>query len=198
MPKRVTPDFSYLQRNANGEPEIVCDGQPLCNPFVTEYGHTVYTCFLTVKDYMELVKCSEQSARRTFAQKDFPSFAFGKTLLVEVHALMEYMQQAHSRKEEVLFAPNVIDARFRFDSTRKRVFDKLCEPITCSSGKVINICFLTANDVAALTGLGRSTVYALFHRTDFPTTYMARKMVVEIHAFVDFFSKPHKPHQEAA
>lgn len=52
MPKRVTPDFSYLQRNANGEPEIVCDGQPLCNPFVTEYGHTVYTCFLTVKDYM--------------------------------------------------------------------------------------------------------------------------------------------------
>lgn len=95
-------------------------------------------------------------------------------------------------------APNVIDARFRFDSTRKRVFDKLCEPMTCSSGKVINICFLTVNDVAALTGLGRSTVYALFHRTDFPTTYMARKMVVEIHAFVDFFSKPHKPHQEAA
>lgn len=198
MPRIVTPDFSYLQRNLNDKTEIVYDGQPLCNPFVTEYGYTVYTCFLTVEDYKELVKCSEQTARRTFAQKDFPSFNFGKTLLVEIHALVEYMQQAHSRKDALSFAPNVIDARYRFERTRKRVFDKLCELMASSSGKTINACFLTVNDVMALTGLGRTTVYTLFNRTDFPTTHMARKMVVEIHAFVDFFSKPHKQNQEAA
>lgn len=55
MPKRVTPDYSYLQRNANGEPEIVCDGQPLCNPFVTEYGHTVYAIFI-----LDYGSCLEQ------------------------------------------------------------------------------------------------------------------------------------------
>lgn len=198
MPKIVKPDLSYLQKTANGQAEIVYDGQPLCNPFVTEYGAVVYTCFLTVEDYAELVRCSEQTARRTFAQKDFPAFDFGKRLLVEVHALIEYMQRAHNCKDTLPIAPNIIDARYRFDDTRKRVFDKLCEPLTCSSGKRINACFLTVNDVAALTGLGRTTAYALFNRTDFPTTYMARKKVVEIHAFVDYFAKPHKQNQKAA
>ncbi len=198
MPRKVEPDLSYLKSKVDCENKIVYDGQPICSPFVTENGHTVYTCFLTIYDYIELVKCSEQTARRAFAKSDFPSFDFGKTPLVEVHAFMEYMHQAHNRKDDIAFGRNVINMQYMHESKRKRVFDKLCEPVTCSSGKTINACFLTVNDVAALTGLGISTVYKLFNRADFPTTYMARKSVVEIHAFVDYFSKPHRQNKKAA
>lgn len=58
------------------------------------------------------------------------------------------------------------------------------------SGKEVPTCFLTVKDVCELTGWSIPTVRNLFHQKNFPSVYCGKAMVVEIHAFIQYFSIP--------
>ncbi len=62
---------------------------------------------------------------------------------------------------------------------------------TLSTGKEVPTCFLTVSEVSELTGMSIPTVRKLFHQRSFPAVRFGKSMVVEIHAFMQYFSIPH-------
>lgn len=76
---------------------------------------------------------------------------------------------------------NYFNPDFSFLLERPLVTTKL------SSGKEVNVCFLTINDVAELTHMSKSTVENLFRIPSFPACDFGKSKVVEIHALVYFF-----------
>lgn len=61
---------------------------------------------------------------------------------------------------------------------------------TLKDGKNVPTCFLTINEVSELMGISVPTVRKIFHQRDFPAVHFGKTMVVEIHAFILYFSIP--------
>lgn len=49
--------------------------------------------------------------------------------------------------------------------------------------------FLSAREVVELTGLGRSTIYALFHSDGFPATRVGRRLLVSEAALREWLAR---------
>ena len=49
--------------------------------------------------------------------------------------------------------------------------------------------FLTAREVMKKLSIGRSTVYALFHRADFPSTRIGKKILVSEQALEEWLAR---------
>ena len=48
--------------------------------------------------------------------------------------------------------------------------------------------FYTVDDIMSLTGWGKKKVLTLFKDPEFPSAIYGKKMIVEAHALIDFFS----------
>ncbi len=56
--------------------------------------------FYTMADMIKLLNWSEATVRKLFNDPYFPSVDFGKTKVVEAHALIKYFSKKHMRKNE--------------------------------------------------------------------------------------------------
>ena len=56
--------------------------------------------FYTISDLTKLLKWSENTVQRLFNDPKFPSANFGRTKVVEAHALIEYFSRKHTKETE--------------------------------------------------------------------------------------------------
>ena len=56
--------------------------------------------FFTMQDIQEMTGWSEKTVKKLFNDPKFPSADYGRTKVVEVHALIDYFSKRHERKQE--------------------------------------------------------------------------------------------------
>lgn len=64
--------------------------------------------------------------------------------------------------------------------------------VTELSTAIDSIRFLTIKEVTELTGWNLNTTRNVFNRPDFPSCDFGKEKVVEIHAFINYFSVPRR------
>ena len=56
--------------------------------------------FFTISDLQEMLGWSETTVQKLFKDPNFPSSDFGKSKVVEAHALIDYFSTKHVKKRE--------------------------------------------------------------------------------------------------
>lgn len=56
--------------------------------------------FFTISDLQEMLGWSETTVQKLFKDPNFPSADFGKSKVVEAHALIDYFSTKHVKKRE--------------------------------------------------------------------------------------------------
>lgn len=56
--------------------------------------------FYTISDLMKMIGWSENTVQKLFNDPKFPSADFGRTKVVEAHALIDYFSKKHSKRSE--------------------------------------------------------------------------------------------------
>lgn len=56
--------------------------------------------FYTIKDIMKMTGWSETIVQKLFNDPKFPAADFGKSKVVEAHALIEYFSKRHQKEKE--------------------------------------------------------------------------------------------------
>ena len=57
---------------------------------------------------------------------------------------------------------------------------------------IVYLTFIGVEDLMEMTGWGRNTVNKLFEEPDFPCCDFGKEKKAEIHAVLQYFSKPHR------
>lgn len=57
--------------------------------------------FYTIADLIKLLGWSESTVQKLFNDPKFPSANFGRSKVVEAHALIEYFSRKHDKEKEV-------------------------------------------------------------------------------------------------
>ena len=73
------------------------------NKNITEYKSEeipVEIKFYTIADLQEMLGWSEMTVQKLFKDPNFPSADFGKSKVVEAHALIDYFSTKHVKKRE--------------------------------------------------------------------------------------------------
>ena len=73
------------------------------NKNITEYKSEeipVEIRFYTIADLQEMLGWSEMTVQKLFKDPNFPSADFGKSKVVEAHALIDYFSTKHVKKRE--------------------------------------------------------------------------------------------------
>lgn len=63
--------------------------------------------FYTIEDLAELMHWGEGTVQKLFNAPDFPSVDYGRTKVVESHALMEYFSRKRCKKDEPFWRAEV-------------------------------------------------------------------------------------------
>ena len=73
--------------------------------------------FYNVEDVMKMTSWSEKTVLKLFADPEFPSADFGRTRVVEAHALIEYFSRKRTKKQETHWTKGDLK-----DELRKRLY----------------------------------------------------------------------------
>jgi len=73
--------------------------------------------FYKVEDLIEMTGWSEKTVLKLFADPEFPSADFGRTKVVEAHALIEYFSRKRTKKQETHWTKGDLK-----DELRKRLY----------------------------------------------------------------------------
>ena len=67
--------------------------------------------FYSIKDVMEMTGWSEGTVQKLFNDPKFPSADYGKTKVVEVHALIQFFSVPHNKERERYWQPSSVHNR---------------------------------------------------------------------------------------
>lgn len=67
--------------------------------------------FYSIKDVMEMTGWSEGTVQKLFNDPKFPSADYGKTKVVEVHALIQFFSVPHNKERERYWQPSYVHNR---------------------------------------------------------------------------------------
>ena len=78
--------------------------------------------FYKVEDLVKMLGWSEKTVQKLFSDPKFPSADFGKTKVVEAHALIDYFSRKHSKEAELYWSKKgyINGRKNKLDSTSRR------------------------------------------------------------------------------
>lgn len=75
--------------------------------------------FYNVEDVMKMTSWSEKTVLKLFADPEFPSADFGRTRVVEAHALIDYFSKKRTKAKEQHWAKGELT-----DELKRRIIQK--------------------------------------------------------------------------